>query len=272
MPHAKITALNIYPLKSCRGIALERATLAPTGFAFDRRWMVVDTRGKFLTQREAPTMSLIKTQLEGSGLRLSAPGMPDLAVGDAMVGSPQQVQIWGDQCAAFDCGPAASQWLTNFLNRELRLVIFDPTHKRVCDKSWTGEVEASSMFADGFPLLVLSEASLENLNSRLSEPLPMNRFRPNIVLSGLRAHDEDRIRDLYTDSVRLRLVKPCDRCSITTTDQATGQRPSDEPLRTLKSYRWDSKLRGVLFGQNGIVVRGAESTLRVGQDLEIDWV
>ena len=272
MPHAKITALNIYPVKSCRGIALDRATLTPTGFALDRRWMVVDERGKFLTQREAPTMSLIKTQVGGSRLRLCAPGMPDLEVDDAVNGAPLQVQIWGDQCAAFDCGPSASQWLSTFLNRQLRLVIFDPSQPRICDKTWTGGDQATSMFADGFPLLVLSEASLENLNARLSEPLPMNRFRPNIVLSGVRAHDEDRIRDLYTDSIRIRLVKPCDRCSITTTDQATGQRPSAEPLRTLKSYRWDSKLRGVLFGQNGIVVRGAESIVRVGQDLQIDWV
>ena len=272
MPRAKITALNIYPVKSCRGISLDRATLTPTGFALDRRWMVVDERGKFLTQREAPTMSLIKTQLEGSRLRLSAPGKPDLEVSDTADGAPLKVQIWGDQCAAIDVGPAASQWLSDFLDRQLRLVRFDSSQKRVCDPTWTGEVEATSLFADGFPLLILSEASLENLNSRLSEPLPMNRFRPNIVLSGLQAHDEDRIRDLHTDTVRLRLVKPCDRCSITTTDQATGQRPSAEPLRTLKSYRWDSKLRGVLFGQNGIVVRGAESTLRVGQDLEIDWI
>ena len=272
MPHAKITALNIYPVKSCRGIALESATLTPTGFTFDRRWMVVDERGKFLTQREAPTMSLIKAQLDGSQLRLGAPGMADLEVGDATPGAPRQVQIWGEQCDALDCGPAAAHWLSTFLDRPLRLVLFDPSHKRVCDKAWTGEVEATSQFADGFPLLVISEASLENLNTRLSEPLPMNRFRPNIVLSGLRAHDEDRIRELYTDSVRLRLVKPCERCSITTTDQATGQRLSVEPLRTLKSYRWDSKLRGVMFGQNGIVVRGVGSSLRVGQDLEIEWI
>ena len=271
MPHAKITALNIYPVKSCRGIALDRVRLAPTGFAFDRRWMVVDERAKFLTQRELPRLSLIKTHLEHDQLRLSAPGMSDLELREVPQGAAVQVRVWDDHCSAFDAGAAAAQWLSAFLDRALRLVSFDLNAKRVCDKAWTGNVEAINMFADGFPLLVLSEASLENLNTRLTEPLPMNRFRPNIVLSGVSAHDEDRIHELMTDTVRIRLVKPCDRCSITTTDQATGQRPSAEPLRTLKSYRWDPKLRGVMFGQNGIVIQGADSELRVGQDLEIIW-
>ncbi len=272
MPHAKITALNVYPVKSCRGIALDRATLTPTGFAFDRRWMVVDERGKFLTQREAPRMSLIKTQLEESRLRLSAPGMSDLEVGDAVQSAALQVQIWDDRCAALDAGSTAAQWLSDFLSRELRLVSFDQRHKRVCNKGWTGDVEATTLFADGYPLMVLSEGSLANLNARLTEPMPMNRFRPNMVLSGLRPHDEDRIHELQADALSIRLVKPCERCSITTTDQATGHRPGDEPLRTLKSYRWDARLRGVTFGQNGIVVRGADAVLRVGQDLEIVWV
>jgi uncharacterized protein YcbX len=270
MPHAKITALNIYPVKSCRGIALDRAQLTATGLANDRNWLIINEANRFQTQRELPRLSLIKTHLEGSGLRLSAHGMPDLAVPAGAQGERIPVTIWNDQCSGIDAGANCAEWLSRFLNKSVRLVSFDATAERLCDPQWVGDARAQSKFADAFPLLVLSEASLENLNHRLTSPVPMNRFRPNIVLSGLKAHDEDRIVELYSQAVRLRMVKACTRCAITTTDQATG-RVGEEPLRTLKSYRWDPKLRGVTFGQNAIILRGAEATLRVGQELEIAW-
>ena len=271
MPHAKIIALNIYPVKSCRGIALDRAQLTSTGFKHDRNWLVVNENNRFQTQRELPRLSLIKTQFEGSNLKLSAHGMPDLIVSPAADGERVSVMVWNDQCSGIDSGANAAEWLSGFLNKAVRLLCFDATSTRPCSPEWVGDAPAQSMFADEFPLLVLSEASLENLNHRLTAPLPMNRFRPNIVLSGLKAHDEDRIRELYGRNVRLRLVKPCTRCSITTTDQATG-RVGEEPLRTLKSYRWDTKMRGITFGQNAIIIKGINDELRVGQELEIAWV
>ena len=270
MTRAKITALNVYPVKSCRGIALDSAQLTATGLASDRNWLVINEKNRFQTQRELPRLSLIKTQLDGSSLKLSAHGMPDLIVPAVAQGEKIPVTIWNDQCSGIEADSGSAEWLSNFLSKPVRLVSFDSAATRPCDPVWTGDAPAQSMFADGFPLLVLSEASLENLNHRLSSPVPMNRFRPNIVLSGLKPHDEDRIQELYSQSVRLRMVKPCMRCAITTTDQATG-RVGEEPLRTLKSYRWDPQLRGVAFGQNAIVLRGVDTTIRVGQELEIAW-
>lgn len=271
MPHATISALNIYPVKSCRGIALRESRVTATGLAFDRRWMVVDERGRFQTQRELPRLSLIHTQLEAGGVRLSVNDMPDLLVAPVGSGERRPVKVWKDECTGLDAGDEAARWLTQFLQKPTRLLCFDVGTERPCDPAWTQDVRAITMFADGFPFLVLSESSLANLNTRLSQSLPMNRFRPNIVLNGIDAHDEDRIRELRTDTVTIRLVKACDRCSITTTDQATGVRQGDEPLRTLKSYRWDAGLRGVTFGQNGILVSGAQQTLRVGQSFDIVW-
>ena len=270
MPHAKITALNIYPVKSCRGVALDRARLTATGFQYDRNWMIVDDNGRFQTQRELPLLSLIKTEVGGSGLKLSAHGMPDLVVPLAADGEKVSVCVWRDTCRGIDTGATSAAWLSEFLKKHLRLVCFDASTTRSCSPEWVGSVPAQSMFSDEFPLLVLSEGSLANLNQRLAAPLPMNRFRPNIVVSGLKPHDEDRIFELYSPNVRLRLVKPCTRCVITNTDQATG-RVGEEPLRTLKSYRWDAKMRGVTFGQNAIILKGADSELRVGQEMEIVW-
>ena len=276
MSHTKITALNIFPIKSCRGIALDRALLTPTGLEHDRNWLVVNEKNRFQTQRELPRMSLVKTQIDAAvgaapSVTLSAHGMPDLAVPATTGGESIGVTIWDDQCPALDAGDASAEWLSSFLGKTVRLVSFDASHRRPCDPEFVGDVAAQSKFADAFPLMILSEASLANLNQRLAAPLPMNRFRPNIVLNGIKAHDEDRIRELYSSSVQLRMVKACTRCSITTTDQATG-RVDQEPLRTLKAYRWDPALRGITFGQNAIILRGIGAELKVGQELEIAWV
>lgn len=272
MAQATITALNVYPVKSCRGIALDIAKLGLAGIESDRRWMVISNTGRFLTQRELPRLALIVPKLDAAGaLTLTAPGMPDLPVSAQPQGEKLEVAVWSDKCSAFEVGAAAASWLTQFLGRATRLVRYDPQGVRPSDPDWTGGVETRNEFSDGFPLLVISEASLVDLNSRLPEALPMNRFRPSIVLSGLEPYGEDRIRDLHGDGVRLRVSKPCTRCKITTTDQMTGEVKSDEPLRTLKTFRWSKELRGMMFGQNTIVVSGAGSQLRVGQKLEIDW-
>ena len=249
MAYATITGLNVYPVKSCRGIKLESAKLGLAGIESDRRWMVISEAGRFLTQRELPRLALIVPKLDAQGLTLTAPAMPDLRVPMQPEGPRLEVAVWGDKCPALEVGAEVAVWLSQFLERATRFVQFDPQGVRPSDPDWTEGVPTQNEFSDGFPLLVISEASLADLNTRLPEPLPMNRFRPNIVLGGLEPYDEDRIRDMHSDGVRLRVSKPCARCSITTTDQMRGVVTGDEPLRTLKTYRFDKKQRGMMFGQ-----------------------
>lgn len=269
---ASIQALNVYPVKSCRGIALQSAFVTPTGFQFDREWMIVGDNYRFITQREEPRLALIETAIDAGKLTLRAPGMQtSFSVALDARGPSVQAVCWRDVCAAFDMGEQAAAWLSEYLGERRRLVRFDPAFKRISSPEWTGDVESSSRFSDAFAWLVISQSSLDDLNGRLGNALPMNRFRPNIVLEGTEAYAEDRIKELATQTVQWRLVKPCTRCAITTTDQATGERHTDEPLRTLKSYRFSRELKGVLFGQNAILLHGNGQTVRVGERLEIVW-
>jgi uncharacterized protein YcbX len=267
----RIAALSVYPVKSCRAIACDSLRLAAGGFERDRHWLIVRPDGRFVTQRELPRLAVIETALTANGLRLVAPGMPPIEVEERAAGESRQVVVWSDSCRAFDQGEAVAAWLARFLGAELRLVAFDARHERVSNPAWTGAARATTEFSDGFAILALSEASLEDLNGRLPRPLPMERFRPNVVLAGLEPYGEDRIEELRGSGVRLRLVKPSIRCSITTTDQATGRLDGDEPLRTLKTYRWSKELLGIAFGQNAIVIEGAGRELKVGGELDIIW-
>jgi len=267
----RIAALHCYPVKSARGIELEQALLTSAGLAEDRRWMLVTTAGRFMTQRELPRLALLTPTLSADALLLSAPQLPPIAITLTHQGPRRRVSVWRDHCVGFDEGDAVATWLQALLGRECRLVRFDPDHRRLSERAWTGEFEAENRFSDGFPILALNSASLEDLNSRLAAPLPMNRFRPNIVLEGIAPYDEDRIDELWGDGLRLKLVKACTRCSITTTNQDTGALDGDEPLRTLQSYRYDARLHGVCFGQNAIVIEGAGATLTRGQSLQIRW-
>jgi uncharacterized protein len=268
---ARIAALHVYPVKSARGIALESAALTRTGLAHDRRWMIVGDNGRFLTQRELPRLALLEPALSESALQLRAPTMADIAIELSHQGERRAVTIWGHACEALDEGSTVAQWLGQFLGRECRLVRFDPTHHRMSERQWTEPYEAETQFSDGFALLALSTASLADLNARLAAPLPMNRFRPNLVLEGIDAFDEDRIEDLSDGDIRLKPVKACTRCKITTTNQDTGCFEGDEPLRTLKTYRYDNALKGVCFGQNLIILSGAGARLMRGQSLQLNW-
>jgi uncharacterized protein YcbX len=268
---ASITSLHVYPIKSCRGTSLETATVTPLGLADDRHWMLVRPNGRFVTQRELPRMALIGVRARPEGLTLSAPGMPELFVPRAAAGESRPVIIWKFEGFGLDCGSEAAAWVTKFLQTPLSLVAFDTEAPRTCSEEWTQGVHAGTEFADGFPILVISRASLADLNSRLEKALPMERFRPNVVIDGVAAFDEDRIHELRAGEVTLRLVKPCARCSITTTDQRIGEVDGVEPLRTLKEYRFDRTLRGVTFGQNAIVTAGAGSHLHVGDRFNITW-
>jgi uncharacterized protein YcbX len=268
---ATLAELNVYPVKSCRGISLEAARVTATGLADDRHWMLVRPDGRFVTQRELPRLALVGTAVDAAGLHLEAAGMPPLSVPRELDGVARDVTIWRFSAGGIDCGDAAAQWCTQVLDTPLRLVRFDVARPRVCSPQWTQGLRAVTEFADGYPVLVISRASLAELNSRLAKPLPMKRFRPNLVIDEVAAYDEDRIHEIDTGEVTLRMVKPCTRCAITTTDQDSGARDGVEPLATLKRYRFDRELGGVCFGQNAIVVRGVGATLRVGQGFEVRW-
>jgi uncharacterized protein YcbX len=266
-----ITALNVYPIKSCRGIALDAAQVGATGLVDDRHWMLVRPNGRFVTQRELPRMALLGTAVDSEGLTLTAPDMPPLHVARGNDGDRLAVTVWKFSGRGIDCGETAASWCSRYLGTPLRLVQFDPEVPRECSSERTQGIRAITEFADGYPILVISRASLDELNSRLPVALPMERFRPNVVIDGVGAYDEDRIHELRVDGVSLRMVKACTRCSITTTDQQTGTLDGVEPLATLKAYRFDRELRGVIFGQNAIVVSGVGARLRVGQPLEVIW-
>jgi hypothetical protein len=268
-----IAALHVYPVKSCAGVALDEVLLVETGFEFDRAWMLVDADGEFVTQRELPRLALIRCELRHAELVLRAPGMLALHLRLDTVEAPTRVRVWDDVVAAYDMGALAARWCSDFLRQELRLVRFDPDQRRLSARAWTGAVEAENAFSDGFPVLVLSTASLDELNGRLAArgvpPATMARFRPNLVLDGLDAYGEDHLDELAFDSpdgpVRLRLVKPCPRCPIPNVDPDTGV-PGTEPLDTLTGYRADPRVNGgIAFGMNAVIVEGVERALRVGQ-------
>ena len=262
-------ALHLHPIKSCGGIVLNEALLVETGLDLDRAWMVVDPQGDMLTQRELPRMALIQPQFKAGELMLRAPGMLALHLKIDTVEATTRVRVWGDVVKAYDMGALAAQWFSDFLGQPLRLARFDPEQERLSDPKWAGAIKAENQFADGFPLLVAGSASLDDLNRRLAEPVTMQRFRPNLVLHGLQPFDEDHIDELSiaTDDgpVRLKLVKPCTRCSIPNIDPVNAEAGS-EPGLTLAGYRSDPRLDGAItFGMNAVIVQGLEHTLRTGQ-------
>lgn len=264
-----IAELYVYPVKACRGIAVEEWTLEAAGLAYDREWMFVTPEGRFLTQREWPRLALVVPRLRDDRLELCAPGQEDLVVPFTATGERREVVVWRDRCAADDAGAAAAEWITRFLGRPARLVRLARDWRRLSDPEWAGDTGAVTRFSDGYALLALSRASLDDLNARLPTPLPVDRFRPSLVLDGLPPYGEDALGDFHAGGAHLRGVKPCTRCVVTTTRQSTGEVDGDEPLRTLKTYRWDATLRGILFGQNVIVVAGAGARLRRGMPVDI---
>ena len=273
-----VTALYVYPVKSCAGVQVQEAVMTETGLEFDRAWMVVDDKGEFLTQRELPRMALIQPQLKHYDMVLRAPGMLALHVKLDEVEAAVRVRIWGDEVAAFDMGNTAAQWFSDFLGTRARLVRFDPEHKRACDPDWTDRADALNQFSDGFPVLVVSEDSLAHLNSKLvasgSPAISMLRFRPNIVLGPSNAaaqtpHDEDRVDVLHIrteqGNLLLKPAKPCVRCPIPNIDPITAL-GSHEVGNMLQSYRFDPRMGGaVTFGMNAVVLEGFEQTLKIGQ-------
>jgi uncharacterized protein len=264
----RLSGLFIYPVKSCRGLALQNATFDELGLLGDRRFMIVGPDGKFLTQRALPRMALIETALSADTLTLKAPKVGKLSV-PRIAPEPtlRSVQVWSSAgLFAEDCGAEMAEWLSTFLGQRASLVRIGPAFHRSI-KPGRGRPGDVVSFADGFPFLVLSEASLGDLNNRLAErdepAVPMDRFRPNLVVTGCDAYAEDGWKRFKIGRHTFRAAGPCARCIVTTTDQRTGER-SAEPLRTLATYRRDpDEPADVDFGQN-VIHETKSGTLRVG--------
>ena len=282
--HATIARLFVYPIKSCAGVEVPEVLLTETGLEFDRAWMVVDAQGEFVTQRELPRMVLIQPKLKQLEMVLRAPGMLALHIAFDRVEAPVRVKVWNDEVAAYDMGDIAAQWFSDFLSEpgrpaKLRLVRFDPAHKRLSSLKWTGGVEAENHFTDSFPVLVASEGSMAELNERLAaaghDAVGIERFRPNIVLAGIESHDENRVDTLHIATgegvAQLQPAKPCTRCPIPDIDPATATRGTavGDVLRT---YRADARVDGAIsFGMNAIVLSGIDHLLKAGQPVSANY-
>ena len=260
----RVDGLYFYPIKSCRGTSLDSAEVGSRGIVADRQWMIVDENGDFLTQREVPRMALVCPRLMDGGLEISATAMPPLIVSPDGRRERTNVTVWRDRCAAIDEGTDAAEWLSGFLDVPCRLVRIPDDEKRRADPEFAGPNDQVG-FADGFSFLLTSRASLDDLNRRLSVPLPMNRFRPNIVVDGTDAFEEDRWKRIRIDNITFVVAKPCARCAITTTNQDTAER-LHEPLRTLATFRHVAG-RGVMFGQN--LIHDRSGVIHVGAEVEV---
>lgn len=285
-----ISELFVYPIKSCAGIALNEARLLATGLEYDRYWMITDPHGAMFTQRAYPRMALITIELGKQDLIVRAPGMPELRTPldpARLVAAPRvDTAVWRDAAYGLDTGAQSAAWFTRFLGLPARLLRFDPQRERIVDPDYTASTRgATTHFADGFPLLVVGQASLDDLNARLNgkgaPSIPIDRFRPNIVLTGLDAYEEDYVETLSAAAqahdeprVELRLVKLCARCPMPTIDQARGAPDPDwpnEPTDTMLGYRVSARFDGaVTFGTNALVASGAGAWLRVGQHVDAE--
>ena len=262
-----ITSLTIYPVKSMGGIELQSSRLDNMGFQWDRRWMLVDETGEFVTARKHPQLLCIQPEMDQKTgtLSLHIPDQPMLGIPQATAESPRiTVTVWNDQVEAIHLDTHVDQVLSNHLGTRCKMVFFDDKIVRQVDQDYASPGDRTG-FSDGFPLLLISKPSLDDLNSRMDTPLPMKRFRPNIVVDGCEAYEEDNWQQFTANSVTLAAVKPCSRCIMTTANPETGKREGKEPLKTLETYRKQGNK--VMFGQN--IIHQTEGTLKVGDSLNV---
>ena len=262
----EVSELFIYPIKSLGGISITSAKTTDRGFQYDRRWMLVDNNNRFLTQREVPQMSLLQVQVSDGGLivqhkinkeeRVYIPGSiekPEIVA----------VQIWSDKCKAELVSPRLDEWFSDMLSLSCRLVYMPDSSKRGVDTRYATNKELTNL-SDGYPFLIIGQASLDDLNARLLEPLPVNRFRPNIVFTGAKPFEEDLMEHFSINNIQFYGVKPSARCIITTINQDNAVK-SKEPLKTLAAYR--QKNNNIYFGQN--LLHKGEGEIRVGDIITI---
>lgn len=275
-----ITELTIYPVKSCAGIALTEAVITASGLSYggvcDREWMLVDGNGLFLTQREYPRMACLRISVTADALQVDTDNLETLSIPLTANATAQhiKVQVWDTELIADDAGEEAANWFSKALSTTCRLVRFSPHAQRYANAKWTGDTLAPTRFADGYPMLLIAQASLDDLNHRAiaqgREALTMNRFRPNIVIDGVEAFEEDYAASYLLDNgVQLRPVKPCPRCPIPAIDQFTGE-VGASPLDILQSYRANPIVDGeITFGMNVVLDHGDGLVVRVGDEVDM---
>jgi uncharacterized protein YcbX len=259
-----ITGLYVYPVKGCAGFSVDSAVITARGFENDRLYLIVRPDGTFLTQREYPKLSLIVPTLKSDGLLFQAPSSPDIDVPFRTTAGLRSVKVWRDECQAYDQGEEIANWLTAFIGTECGLVRMSDDHNRIVDQAY-GQPKDIVSFADGFPFLITNDASLMDLNDRLETPVPMDRFRPSIVVNADVAFEEDNWKAFRTDDTEIEIVKNCARCVVTTVNQKTAER-GKEPLKTLSTFRTFDGNR-VIFGQNAVPRK--MGTLRLGEQARI---
>ena len=263
MSNIRVSGLSIYPVKSCREVKQNTSFVESFGLKNDRRWMVVDKNGVMLTQRKISKMCLIQPEVIEDGLNLHTATMNSLHVGFPLSNKKITVKVWSDECQAFDAGDHAANWLSDVLSTKCRLVYFPEDEFRQVDLTYAEEGDKIA-FSDGFPLLLISQASLDDLNQRLAQPITMNRFRPNIVVDGCEPFAEDSWKKIRIGEIDFRIVKPCSRCVIPNINIETAVR-EDEPIKTLIGYRKSENK--IFFGQN--VIANNFGTIEVGMSVEI---
>ena len=280
MTQLEITSLTVYPVKSMKGIALESARLTARGLCHDRRFMVVRSNGRFVTQRELSRLALIHTELDADKLLLARPGFGSITVPlDVTGGSPISSKVWKDSCETIDQGEVIAEWLTHALESEepLRLVSMNPEFNRSLSKAVFLGTGTTTFFADAAPYLVANQSSLDKLNSELTtnglDPVPMNRFRPNIVVKGLNPFEEHQVIQLTGHDYTLALRYPCERCVVTTIDQDTGRRdPQMQPFKVLAGINpMPENRKAPAFAENAVLKTGEGQQIRVGHKLQAQF-
>lgn len=260
-----LSAIHVYPVKSCAPLTLDEAIVEARGLAGDRRWMIVDANARFLTGRQHPRLPLIRALPDGDELLLQAPGMSDLRLRPPDAAARVAATVWKNTVPALPASAKADAWISAFLGLAAHFVYMDAACARAIDPSYASPGDEVS-FADGFPLMLISQAALDLLNTKLAAPLSMLRFRPSLVVAGTAPHAEDGWKRIRIGTVEFDVVKPCTRCVFTTVDFERGTfDPSGEPLRTLMTYRRSDQ--GVAFGQN--LIPRATGTLHIGDAIEV---
>jgi uncharacterized protein YcbX len=263
MTTLQVSSLSIYPVKSTAALNLQRMAITGMGPQWDRRWMVVDNNGRFLTQRQLPLMCKVISRLNDEGLILSADGKTDLRISRHIEAGQRQVTVWDDEVVVVDCGDAAAAWLTDTLGKPCRLVYMPEHVQRKVDPQYADD-DAVVSFADGFPLLLISEASLAALNQRLPNPVAMSRFRPNIVVRGCEAFAEDSWQTVRIAGIDFSVAKPCSRCIIPAIDPASGKKDM-AVIKALQAFR--RRGSDIYFGQN--LIHHSEGELAVGDAVTV---
>lgn len=274
-----VSQIHIYPIKSMGGIRLDASEVEPRGLRYDRRWMIVTPDGRFVTQREVPAMARVRVGIRPGGLIVSTPGITAMQVPFDAGSDEIEVAIWDSVCTARAYPEGIDQWFSQALGIDCRLVEMPDDSLRPVNRRFDRGGDIVS-FADGYPLLLIGQASLDELNSKMDDPLPMERFRPNIVVKGCKAFDEDEWERVKIGQALFRVTKPCARCVITTVDQERGEFNGNEPLKTLAEFRMARDVMpnrieefgltptAVLFGAN-LIPETRDAAVMIGDGVEI---